>query len=883
MDENKNKSTEKSDQSGVGSDKHIDDFFAKLDESGALEDTADAKKRSANRYDPDYINLGDYEKSDTGFVSLKDKKSGVEVFDSAASDEAKSGKSGDSAKSKSTKGGKPSKKDEKTNKSKVESEYKKPHTGWRRFGKVVLFLFCIGIISVCVVSVAAAMYLAKVTVNDDEILDLNSIKLSYATRLMAQDTETEEWYEYERIFGDENRVWVDYKEFPQELIDVTVSSEDQRFWQHNGVDIKRTMFAFINEYVFKMSENTQGGSTITQQLIKNITEDKSAGGIDGALRKLREIYRAFMLERKYSKEQILEAYLNTFRLGGQIGGIESAANHYFNKTTKDLTTAESAAIVCITKFPTAYDPFLNPEENKREREDVVLWTMHERGEISDEDYNKALAESATFEFTEPGGNTSESHIYSYFTDTVVREVMRDLQEINGLTEAEAYDLFYNKGGLTVYMTMDPLVQDTVEDVTMNPKYWENDSDERFWPKMEYEYQKDENDEFVLDADGKKIEVLAKNQVQSAMVVLDVNTGELKGVSGGIRTKEGSLCLNRAVDSVRQTGSSMKPIAAYAPALELDKITFSTLFADAPVDVVDGQPWPRNYSRQYGSAVTVYEGLAKSLNTTAASAIKLIGPDYAFDFLSTSLGITSLVDVPGGVTDRTMSLALGGLSYGVSPYEMAGAYQVFANDGTYRTPHCYRKVADSRGNVVLDKEKNIQTIKALSDDTAMIMNRLLQGVVKEGYGTGTAMRYCNTRALGTLKNNKFDLAGKTGTSSEDNDFWAIGMNPYYVMAVWEGYDQKDNLPNLRPHPTQIAFNLVMSRISENKEPKNFPVVDDVVVAQYCPSTGYLASGACPATKTGYYKKDNVPKYCSHEFVPTPEEQAAAAAAAAAAAG
>ncbi len=889
MDENKtneNNPAEEPEIDNFDPSERIDKFLEKLEENGVLTDSVGAQKRES--YDPDYIDLGQYDQSETGFVSLKgedgaqapDGAQAAQPAPQAASPKtAKDGKKKVSGEKNKKKGGK---------RAAVEDEYKPGHPGWRRFGKVVLFLFCLGVICACVVAVAAAMYLAKATANDDEILDLNSLELSYATRLMAKNNTTGEWEEYDRIAGGENRIWVSYDEFPDTLLKAIVASEDLEFWNHKGVNIKRTVAAFINEYVFQLWSNTQGGSTITQQLVKNITNEKSVSGMDGALRKMREIYRAFMMERQYSKEQILEAYLNTFRLGGQIAGIEAAANHYFNKSTSELTLAESAAIVCITKYPSLYDPYIDPEENKYQREDVVLWTMHERGLITDAEYQAALAESENLVFTKGDTSQTDDDVYSYFTDTAIREVIKDLQEINGMTAAEAERFVYGYnyidddgeqvsggGGLTIYLTIDTEIQAAVEDVAMNPIYWDTETygswgrsdNDIIWPALEYEDATDENGEYILDENGDRVEVLAENQIQAAMVVMNYK-GELMGVAGGIREKTGSLSLNRAVDSVRQTGSSMKPIADYAPAIELDKITYSTVFNDAPVDVVNGQPWPRNYDWTYGAPVTVYDGLRRSLNTTAASVMKLIGPDYSFDFLTTSLGITSLAEpfineAGDEISDRTMSLALGGLTYGVSPYEMAAAYQVFGNGGVYYTPHCYTRVVDSRGATVLNKTQNVQEIQAISEDTAMIMNKLLAGVTRSGTGTTMARHMPNN----------IPVIGKTGTTSDNCDFWAIGMTPYYVMAVWEGYDEMEYMKTLRPHPTQQAFDLVMSRIHENLEYKTFPTSDNVIAATYCTATGQLAGPLCPTTATGYYKKDNVPGYCTHEFVPSEEELAA----------
>ena len=729
-----------------------------------------------------------------------------------------------------------------------ETKAKRRHR-WAVFGRVVLTVFCIGVIAMCALAIAAAMYLAKVTANDDELLDLNSLELSYATRLMAYNSENDSWEEYERVYGGENRVWISYEDMPEDLIKVTVASEDQTFWKHHGVNWKRTFTAFLNEYVppFKghLYSSTQGGSTITQQLIKNITEETESSGAGGALRKLREIYRAYQLERRYSKEQILEAYLNTIRLGGQVAGIESAANYYFDKTTSELTLAESAAIIVITKYPTAYNPFVDPEANKYQRENVVLWMMHNNGTITDEEYQAALDESATFVFDEPGGSAGGvDHVFSYFTETVIDEVLDDLQEYNGLTYDEAVDLFYT-GGLTVYLTVDTSIQEVMEDVAENGT---------FWPDLEYTTDEETGEQ-----------VLADDQIQAAMVLMNFK-GEVLGVTGGIRGKTVSRGSNYAV-LPRNTGSSIKPIASYGPALEVDAITYSTMFPDQAIMTLNDNPWPRNYDNTYGSPVTVYDGVRRSLNTTAVQVLQLIGADFAYDFLTTSLGITTLVDGVEGsdgsiLSDKGIGLTLGDLTYGISPLEMCAAYQIFGNGGTYYTPHTYKKITNAHGEVILDKEKNVQQIQAISEDTAYIMNKILQGVITSG--TGTAARY-----------GSMPLAGKTGTSSDNSDFWCIAMNPYYVMSVWEGYvPTVKYMKTIRPHPTQVAFKEVMSRVCEDLEYKDFPEKpDNVVSAAYCKTTGDLASSSCTDTAIGYYKEENMPDYCNHVYVPTEEELAA----------
>ncbi|MDO4566074.1 MAG: transglycosylase domain-containing protein [Oscillospiraceae bacterium] len=858
MDEKKNYKAAPSsgDEKPVDNSKKVDDFFDKLNKGGALESSSEGGARiKSEGYDPDYIDLADYGTSDTGYVSLKNGRgadSDVRVYNKGDVSKANGSKSAQASKKTAAvkKTGAPrllpaglfgKAKASKAKAVKSEGEVRsKSRRVWGVIGRVALFACCIVIIAVCGVSIAAAMYLAQVTVDDDEILDLNSLELSYATRLMAYNSETEEWEEYERLFGDENRVWVAYEEMPGALIEVTVASEDQRFWEHAGVDWIRTIGAFMNEYVpflrGRIYSTTQGGSTITQQLVKNITEETEVEGSSGALRKLREIYRALTLERKYSKEQILEAYLNTIRLGNTVAGIEAGANYYFNTTTSELTYAQSAAIIVITKYPTAYNPFIDPDENKNQRENVVLWMMHENGALSDTEYQAALSESATFTFDEPGVGRAGGvdSVYSYFTETAIDEVLDDLQEINGLSSEEAITMLY-QGGLTIYLTVDTSIQAVIDDVAENGE---------FWPDLEYETDSETGEQ-----------VLASDQIQAAMVLMNFK-GEVLGVSGGIRGKEVSRGSNYAL-LPRNTGSSIKPIASYGPALEVDAITYSTMFADQAVMTLNGQEWPRNYDHTYGSSVTVYDGVRRSLNTIAVRVLQLIGPDFAFDFLTTNLGVTTLADSvqtsSGIVSDRGLGLTLGDLTYGISPLEMAAAFQVFGNGGTYYTPHTYTRIVNTRGEVVLDKTKNIQEIQAISEDTAMIMNKILQGVITSG--TGTSARY-----------GSMPLAGKTGTSSDNSDFWCIAMNPYYVMSVWEGYvPTVKYMTTIRPHPTQLAFKAVMSEVSEELEYINFPTSDNVISASYCTSTGNLASDACPSVATGWYKRDNVPGYCSHVFV------------------
>ena len=704
---------------------------------------------------------------------------------------------------------------------------------WQGLIRFIIVMACFAIILASVVGVLTALYLADATADDNKLLDINQIKLSYATRLMAFDKEKQEWYEYERLYSDENRLWVEYGDLPQSLIKAVVASEDQRFWTHHGVDWKRTAFGFINEYIYRMSESTQGGSTITQQLIKNITSDKAVSGIGGVLRKLREIYRALELEKNYSKEQILEAYINTVGLGDQVAGIEAAANYYFGKHTSDLTMAESAAIICITKYPSAYNPYLNPEENHKQR-NYVLYNMYDYGMITEREYYMAKGESDLMVFDESNKSASSgSKVYSYFTDAVIEQVLDDLINIKGMTDSEAMNELF-QGGLTIYLTIDPEIQNTVEATAF---------DTELWPDYEYE------------EDG---ETRKENQIEAAMVVMNYD-GEVLGIAGGIREKTVSRALNRATTSRRQTGSSMKPLAVYAPALELKKIHFSSLIFDQPFNTdTDGKPWPRNFSNTYGNSVTVYKGVCQSLNTTAVWTMNLIGADFSFDFLTSSLGFTTLVDSRWDesrgmyLTDRTYSMGLGGLTDGCTVLEMTAAYAIFGDGGVYTTPHFYTQICDKSGDVMLDKTRYLTKSAAISEETAEIMNYILRGVIKEG--TGTRANY----------NSTMPIAGKSGTSSDNNDYWFMGLNPYYICGVWMGYDKNGPMQPYSLHfDTQIAWKNIMSTISEGLEAKEFPASGNVVKASFCADSGDYASEACTNVKTGYYTRDNMPSStCIH---------------------
>ncbi len=721
------------------------------------------------------------------------------------------------------------------NKKNTEKKDREKASWWSVLLRVILYAFCFFVVCGCALALVVTLYLGKVTGDDEDLLDLNQIKLSYATVILYNDPETGEIVELDRIYQNENRIWTNFEEFPQHLIDAIVASEDQHFWEHKGVDVKRTAGAFMNFALQEMGlptirEGSFGGSTLTQQLVKNLTQEKEADGFDGVLRKIREIYRAYQLEKRFTKDQILEAYLNTFNVGSQVAGIEAGANYYFGKTTAELTVAESAAIICITKYPLLYDPFIDPEENKYQRENVVLWLMNQQGLLTESAYKAALEESAGFVFDEPRTfSATNTGVSSWFADYVIDSVYKGLIEIAGYTEKEANDLLWN-GGLRILTTMDPKIQAAVEAAAYNMD---------IWPELELIEEGDDE----AGENGENIGQPKANQIQGAIVVMDYQ-GQVLGIAGGIREKTESRGLNRAYDSYRQTGSAMKPIGVYAPAIEYNEnVTFSTYLADAPSEVINGREWPQNYNDAYGNGVTIYEGIYRSLNTTAVFTLKMIGYEVAFDFVQSNLGVTTLTE-----DDRALGpMALGSLNIGMSPVELCAAYAIFGNDGTYTEPHCYTLVLNTRDETIIDKTKSIARNKAISPQTALIMNRLLQGVVR--VGTGTAAR---------PSGQDLPYAGKSGTASENRDFWFVGFNPYYLCTVWEGYDQPQYMRHPGVHHSQRAFRQIMTEICADLEYKDFPSdVEGVVTATFCLDSGDLAGPGCGRTMRGYYKTGTAP--------------------------
>ena len=503
------------------------------------------------------------------------------------------------------------------------------------------------------------------------------------------------WVEYQRLHGDENRIWVNSEQIPQTLKDAFISIEDERFTTHKGVDWKRTIYAFGNLF-FKYYSSNQGGSTITQQLVKNVSDDSDVS----ATRKIREIIRALYIESHLEKEQILEAYLNTIALGSNICGVQVAANYYFNKDVSQLTLAECASIAAITKHPVKYDPENNPDANK-ERRNVVLKKMYELKKITKEEFEAAQNSELVLDFSQQ--NNYEVEINNYFVDTLIDDVISDLSIKYQCSTDVASTMFYN-GGYKIYSTLEPDIQNNIETVYQNvDKYFKQTAKDK-------------------ETYG--------NHVQSAMTIVDYE-GHILGLVGGIGEKTQNRGLNRATDSPRQPGSTMKPIGVYALAIENEIVNYSSMVPDEPIKNYygSGKSGPKEWYGYYKGDITVQYALEKSANTIPVRLLQEVGIDKSYDFLTNSLKCKNLTEIDKNLA----SLALGGCQYGLTTTESAAAYAIFGNGGKYFEPTTYYTVERSNGEVVLECDK--EGTQVISEETATIINRLLQQVVYGGEGTG----------------------------------------------------------------------------------------------------------------------------------------------------
>ncbi len=600
------------------------------------------------------------------------------------------------------------------------------------------------------------------------------------------------WVEYQRLHGDENRIWTSMDKMPENLKNAFIAIEDETFRTHKGVNWKRTLGA-IGNYIFKYDDTQFGGSTITQQLIKNITLDKGKN----AYRKIREIVRAIIIEAKLSKDEILEAYLNTIALGNGINGVQVAANNYFNKDVSELTLAECACIAAITQNPSKYNPLTSMENNKVRR-NVVLDKMLELGLINEEEYAAAYNTEVIIDTSRE--ENLDADIKSYFVDALIEEIIADLAEKNNCSEELASSMLYN-GGYKIYSTLNLDVQQAMEKVYLNVN--------------KYFYLKGKN------LQGERA------HVQSAMTIMDYE-GHIVGLVGGAGEKTVNRGLNRAISSPRQPGSTMKPIGVYALAIEKDLVHYTSKVLDQPIEnyYEKGKDGPKEWYGFYKDEITLDYAIRKSANTIPVRLLKEVGIENSYSFLTQKLGCKFLNDIDKNLS----SLALGGCDLGITTTESAAAYAIFGNNGVHYDPTTYYKIEDFNGNLVLKYEDTGEQV--ISPATATIMNHLLQGVVYGSEGTGSGISgYSRMKAY-----------AKTGTSSESNDLWMVAGTPYYVGSVWYGFDMPQQVNSTSAAAT--IWRDVMREVHKDLETKEF--VDSAGV--YKKGSGYYKVGTRPDNLT-----------------------------------
>lgn len=631
--------------------------------------------------------------------------------------------------------------------------------------KIVVTVLLVILTTTLLLACVFAFYV-KTCLTEDIDVSLSDYQLSESSIIYCE-TSAGEYKELATLHGSENRIWVDLEDIPDYLVKALVAIEDHRFYEHKGVDWYRTVGAMFT--MLTGGDDSFGGSTITQQLIKNLTGNKEVT----VQRKLIEIFQALEFEKKYDKDEIVEWYLNAVYFGEGCDGIYTAAQKYFGKEPSQLTLAESASIVGIVNLPTYYSPFYS-EENNKERQETVLRRMYELGYISYDEYEEAKNEQLVF--TRSDNEVADQEIYSYYVEAVIKDVTEDLMEQKGISQDTARQLLYN-GGYRVYSCLDPYIQECVDNVYL---------DVENFPKP---YRA--NDQ----------------QLQSAMVIMDPYTGEVVAMSGGVGEKTGNLVLNRATDALRAPGSSFKPLAVYAPAIELGLITPSTLVNDAPreeVEMSQNQWYPNNSDFKYRGIIDIATGVRLSLNTVAAQVLDKLGLDASTNFLKNKLGITSLVPDDYNYA----SLALGELTNGISVLEMAQAYCTFDNSGIFTEARTYSRVTDAAGNIVLDNQP--KTHVAMKSSTATNITSLLFSAAN--YGTGSESIFSGQA-----------IAGKTGTSSYNWNRWFAGYTPYYVGVVWTGFDQPEQM-YVYGNPAAQVWRRVMQQVHAGLEYKSFPAAD-----------------------------------------------------------
>ncbi len=693
---------------------------------------------------------------------------------------------------------------------------------------------------------------------------------------------------------DSNRLPVTLDQIPVDLQHAVVAIEDERFYEHNGIDVKGILRAGMK--ALTTGDFSEGASTITQQLLKNnvfTNWTSESTQLERFTRKIQEQYLAVQVEKKTDKDTILENYLNTINLGAGSYGVQAAARQYFDKDVWDLNLSECATLAGITQNPTKFNPIINPDSNRKRRKEV-LQHMLDQNYITQDQYDEALADDvySRIQAAQEKNSSTENTVYTYFEDELTDQIINDLMNIKGYTKKQATNLLYS-GGLKVYTTQDSKIQNildeeyadpsnypdtvqyeldyalTVTDPDGNPVNYSKEMLQLYFqnedPDFDLLFDSPEDGQTYVDkykasilANGSKVLAERVNfapQPQSSMSVIDQHTGYVKALIGGRGEKTASLTLNRATDTTRQPGSTFKIVSTYAPALNEKGMTLATTFEDEPYEYPDGSP-VNNATRSYNGTTTIRTAIQNSINVVAVKCLEKVTPELGLKYLD-NFGFTTLAhgteadkDANGNVwSDANLATALGGITRGVTNVELCASYAAIANGGNYIKPIYYTKILDHNGNVLIENTAAERSV--IKESTAFLLTSAMEDVVKQG--TGTACQLDN-----------MPVAGKTGTTEAYNDLWFVGYTPYYTCAVWSGYDNNEKLPDYARNFHKALWKKVMTRIHEGLPSKEFEKPASVEKLSVCEETGLLPRAGCPVI-TEYFDVGTMPtEYCDQHF-------------------
>ena len=693
---------------------------------------------------------------------------------------------------------------------------------------------------------------------------------------------------------DSNRLPVTLDQIPVDLQHAVVAIEDERFYEHNGIDVKGILRAGMK--ALTTGDFSEGASTITQQLLKNnvfTNWTSESTQLERFTRKIQEQYLAVQVEKKTDKDTILENYLNTINLGAGSYGVQAAARQYFDKDVWDLNLSECATLAGITQNPTKFNPIINPDSNRKRRKEV-LQHMLDQNYITQDQYDEALADDvySRIQAAQEKNSSTENTVYTYFEDELTDQIINDLMNIKGYTKKQATNLLYS-GGLKVYTTQDSKIQNILDEEYADPSnypdtvqyeldyaltvtdpdgnqvnyskemlqlYFQNED-----PDFDLLFDSPEDGQTYVDkykasilANGSKVLAERVNfapQPQSSMSVIDQHTGYVKALIGGRGEKTASLTLNRATDTTRQPGSTFKIVSTYAPALNEKGMTLATTFEDEPYEYPDGSP-VNNATRSYNGTTTIRTAIQNSINVVAVKCLEKVTPELGLKYLD-NFGFTTLAhgteadkDANGNVwSDANLATALGGITRGVTNVELCASYAAIANGGNYIKPIYYTKILDHNGNVLIENTAAERSV--IKESTAFLLTSAMEDVVKQG--TGTACQLDN-----------MPVAGKTGTTEAYNDLWFVGYTPYYTCAVWSGYDNNEKLPDYARNFHKALWKKVMTRIHEGLPSKEFEKPASVEKLSVCEETGLLPRAGCPVI-TEYFDVGTMPtEYCDYNY-------------------